>query len=136
MSPANPGDISIVRSADEVNRLAEQAVGALEAELPVAAAFLFGSYVEGGAHEGSDIDLAVFVEDTTRLKFAEKSRLQLYLQRHCALDLELHLYPADALQRARRTNFTVICSTMAGGYGRTSRVPTERATKLSAQAQK
>ena len=91
----------MVRSADEVSRLAEQAVGALEAELPVAAAFLFGSYVEGGAHEGSDIDLAVFTEDAARLKIAEKSRLQLYLQRHCALDLELHLYPAAALQRAR-----------------------------------
>jgi predicted nucleotidyltransferase len=77
----------------------------LEREIPITAAFLFGSYVEGGAHPESDIDLAVFTPERSRLKIAEKSRLQLHLQRHCALDLELHLYPADGLDRARRTNF-------------------------------
>jgi len=35
----------------------------------------------------------------------EKSRLQLTMQRECALDLELHLYPAHALEQARPTNF-------------------------------
>ncbi|MEX2307005.1 MAG: nucleotidyltransferase domain-containing protein [Pirellulales bacterium] len=95
----------MVRSAAEVDRLSQQALETLEQELPIAAAFLFGSYVEGGAHEGSDIDLAIFTPERSRLKIAEKSRLQLHVQRQCALDLELHLYPADALDEARRTNF-------------------------------
>jgi predicted nucleotidyltransferase len=95
----------MVRSAEEVNQLSQQALETLEREIPITAAFLFGSYIEGGAHEGSDIDLAIFTPERSRLKIAEKSRLQLHLQRHCAVDLELHLYPADALDRARRTNF-------------------------------
>jgi predicted nucleotidyltransferase len=95
----------MVRSAKEVDQLAQQALETLEREIPISAAFLFGSYVEGGAHEGSDIDLAIFTPEPSRLKIEEKSRLQLILQRRCALDLELHLYPAEALDRARRTNF-------------------------------
>jgi predicted nucleotidyltransferase len=77
----------------------------LDQELPIAAAYLFGSYVEGIPHAGSDIDLAVFTPERSRLNIDEKSRLQLHLQRQCALDLELHLYSSDALDRARRTNF-------------------------------
>jgi predicted nucleotidyltransferase len=95
----------MVRSATEVDQISQRALETLEREMPITAAFLFGSYVEGGAHGASDIDLAVFTPQASRLKISEKSRLQLYLQRHCALDLELHLYPADALNRARRTNF-------------------------------
>jgi len=95
----------MVRSAAEVDRISHQALATLEKELPITAAFLFGSYAEGGAHSSSDIDLAVFTPERARLRIAEKSRLQLQLQRLCALDLELHLYPADALNRARRTNF-------------------------------
>src|SRR5206468_8407598 len=87
------------------DRISHQALATLEEEMPITAAFLFGSYAEGRAHAGSDIDLAVFTPELSRLKMAEKSRLQLHLQRRCALDLELHLYPADALHRARRTNF-------------------------------
>jgi predicted nucleotidyltransferase len=95
----------MVRSAKEVDQLAERALATLDREIPIAAAFLFGSYVEGSAHEGSDIDLAVFTPESSRLKIDEKSRLQLLLQHHCAPDLELHLYSAEALDRARRTNF-------------------------------
>lgn len=95
----------MVRSGAEVDQISHRALAALDREMPIAAAFLFGSYVEGGARDGSDIDLAVFTPERSRLKMAEKSRLQLQLQRQCALDLELHLYPADALNRARRTNF-------------------------------
>ncbi len=95
----------MVRSAAEVERISHQALETLERELPISAAYLFGSYVEGGARAESDIDLAVFTPERSRLTIAEKSRLQLHLQRQCALDLELHLYPTEALNRARRTNF-------------------------------
>jgi hypothetical protein len=54
----------------------------------------------------SDIDQAVFtVKLSRRLNLAEKSRLQLNLQRQRAVDLELHLYPTDAINCARRLNF-------------------------------
>jgi predicted nucleotidyltransferase len=95
----------MVRSAAEVERLSQQALATLEAEVPIAAAFLFGSYVEGGADEWSDIDLAIFTPERARLKIAERSRLQLHVQRLCALDLELLFYPAEALGSARPTNF-------------------------------
>lgn len=95
----------MVRSAADVDRLARDAIAALEQEVPVTAAFLFGSYVDGAPHEGSDIDLAVFTSASPRLGIADRSRLQLRLQRECALDIELHLYPATALERARPTNF-------------------------------
>jgi predicted nucleotidyltransferase len=95
----------MVRSAAEVDRISRQALETLDAELPIAAAFLFGSYVEGRARDDSDIDLAIFTDRHARLKIAEKSRLQLRVQRHCALDLELHFYPVDALNVARPTNF-------------------------------
>lgn len=95
----------MVRSAKEVDQITERALAILDQEMPIAAAILFGSYVEGPAHAGSDIDLAVFTPDESRLTLDEKTRLQLRLQRNCALDLELHLYPAQGLQRARSTNF-------------------------------
>lgn len=95
----------MVRSSAEIDQISRRALAELEREMPIAAAFLFGSYAEGRAHEGSDIDLAVFTPERGRLKMAEKSRLQLQLQRKCAIDLELHLYPDDALHRARSTNF-------------------------------
>jgi predicted nucleotidyltransferase len=95
----------MVRSPAEVDQLSQQALETLEKELPITAAFLFGSYVEGGAHEGSDIDLAIFTPERPRLTIAEKSRLQLDVQRRCALDLELHFYPAEAIDAARPTNF-------------------------------
>lgn len=95
----------MTRSTDEVVRIARQALNALSKELRISAAILFGSYVEGTPHEGSDIDLAVFTPETSRLKVADKARLQLQLQRQCANDLELHLYPEKALAEARPTNF-------------------------------
>ncbi len=95
----------MARNADEVANLAERAIDTLEEELPVTAAFLFGSHVEGSPHAGSDVDLAVFTTDESRLRLDEKARLALRVQRACASDVELHLYPARALRRARPSNF-------------------------------
>lgn len=95
----------MVRSTTEIDQISRHALETLEQEIPITTAILFGSYVDGTAHAGSDIDLAVFTNDASRLGIDEKSRLQLQLQRECALDLELHLYPANALERARPTNF-------------------------------
>jgi predicted nucleotidyltransferase len=95
----------MARNASEVNAIAERALATLAEELPISAAFLFGSHVEGVPHTGSDIDLAVFTPDETRLRLDEKARLSLRLQHTCAPDLELHLYSSRALERARPSNF-------------------------------
>jgi predicted nucleotidyltransferase len=95
----------MARSPDEVTQLATQAVAILEQEVPISAAFLFGSHVEGTSHSGSDIDLAIFTTDESHLRLEEKARLQLHIQRNCALDLELHLYSARSLGKARPSNF-------------------------------
>ena len=57
----------MARSSDEASLIAERAIQLLEGELPIAAAVLFGSYAEGTPHDGSDIDLAVFTSDESRL---------------------------------------------------------------------
>src|SRR5207244_3971717 len=88
----NGGTVSMARSADEAAVIAKQAVEMLAEELPIGTAILFGSYVEGSPDTDSDIDLAVFTPDESRLKLNERARLQLDLQRRCAMDLELHLY--------------------------------------------
>ena len=95
----------MARNPDEVARIARQALDALSKELEISAAILFGSYVESTPHESSDIDLAVFTPEESRLKLTEKARLQLHVQRQCASDLELHQYPDRALAEARPTNF-------------------------------
>lgn len=95
----------MARSLAEVTQIAEQALTVLSEEVPISAAFLFGSHVDGVPHEGSDIDLAVFTPDEARLRLEERARLQLHLQRSCADDLELHLYPSRGLQQARPSNF-------------------------------
>lgn len=94
----------MVRSTAEVDSLAQQALARLEQELPIQAAFLFGSYHDGQPSDGSDIDLAVFTP-APPLRIADRARLQLQLQQQCAPDLELHLFPAEALHSARPTNF-------------------------------
>jgi predicted nucleotidyltransferase len=95
----------MVRIAAEVDRISRHAQETLEQEVPITAAFLFGSYADERAHAESDIDLAVFTPEQSRLRIAERERLQLHLQRCCAIDLELHLYSTDALCCARPTNF-------------------------------
>lgn len=95
----------MARKPDEVTEIAERAVATLAEEVPITAAFLFGSHVEGTPGPDSDIDLAVFTPDESRLSLNEKARLALQLQRKCALELELHLFPARALDRARPSNF-------------------------------
>ena len=93
------------RTADEAVLIAQRALDSLSEELSITAAVMFGSYVDGSPHEGSDIDLAVFTPDESRLKLKERARLQLGIQHRYAMDLELHLYPDRALERARPTNF-------------------------------
>jgi predicted nucleotidyltransferase len=95
----------MARSQVDVTEIAERALTALSHELRISAAFLLGSHVEGTPHAGSDIDLAVFTPDEARLRLDEKARLALLLQHACAPEVELHLYPDRALQRARPSNF-------------------------------
>ena len=95
----------MARSTDEATLISERALDLLSKQFPISAAILFGSYVEGSPHDGSDIDLAVFTPDESRLRLEEKARLQLEVQRTCAIELELHLYSDQALTRARPTNF-------------------------------
>ncbi len=95
----------MARTLFEITNIAERALDILSQELPISAAFLFGSHVDGVPHEGSDIDLAIFTPNEARPKLDDKARLQLQVQRDCALEVELHFYPARALGQARPTNF-------------------------------
>ncbi len=95
----------MARTLLEITNIAERALDILSRELPISAAYLFGSHVDGVPHEGSDIDLAIFTPKEARPKLDERARLQLQIQRNCALEVELHFFPAGALEQARPTNF-------------------------------
>lgn len=59
--------------------------------------YLFGAHVEGMAEPGSDIDLAVFVEDLASWDPMDQIEMAAKVQRHVGTDIEVHLLPAATL---------------------------------------
>ena len=89
----------------EVEQVLDKALEFLGQRIGIEAAYLFGSYVAGTPHEYSDIDLAVFSPDLEGMSLRERFRLCAEAQLHSDDRLELHIYPASALKKARPTNF-------------------------------
>ena len=94
----------MARSADEVNRIAAETVGALRRRLPVTAAYLFGSYAEGRATDDSDIDVAVFSPAVERMDLEQRVEVIVTVRFEVNAEVEIHLFPAAALDSARPTN--------------------------------
>lgn len=72
---------------------------------PVAGAYVFGSQVEGGADEWSDIDLAVFAPGVENWDMHDKAKISVEVQREAGDDVELHLFPAVLLDERDPAGF-------------------------------
>lgn len=88
-----------------VEQRARAAVTSLSRFAHVAAAYLFGSQVEGRADQWSDIDLAVFVEGIEAWDLHERARIAAQVQGEAGDDVELHFFPAESLQRHHSASF-------------------------------
>jgi predicted nucleotidyltransferase len=71
----------------------------------VVEAYLFGAHVEGTAQPGSDIDLAVFVEDLASWDPMDQVEMAAKVQRHVGADIEVHLLPAATLGQSDDAGF-------------------------------
>jgi predicted nucleotidyltransferase len=88
-----------------VEQRARTAVACLSQYAPVAAAYLFGSQVEGKADQWSDIDLAVFVEGAEAWDLTDRARIAARVQKEAGDDIELHFFSAESLQRHHQASF-------------------------------
>jgi len=67
--------------------------------------YLFGAHVEGTAAPGSDIDLAVFVEDLAAWDPMDQIEMASKVQRQVGEDVEVHLMPAASLHQSDDAGF-------------------------------
>lgn len=88
-----------------VERRSRYAVEVLSRYAPVAAAYLFGSQVEGRAGESSDIDLAAFLEGIESWDLATRAHTAALVQKEAGDDIELHLFSARALRHPEVASF-------------------------------
>jgi predicted nucleotidyltransferase len=89
-----------------VEQRARAAVTCLSRFATVTAAYLFGSQVEGRADRWSDIDLAVFVKGIQALDLHDRAHIAAQVQKEAGDDIELHFFPAEAIQHHHDASFT------------------------------
>jgi len=89
----------------QVRERARRALALLDDELPVVRGYLFGSYVDGGADEYSDVDIAAFVDAGEELSLRRKVQLMSLVQKKIGDDIEVHLFLASALREADAGSF-------------------------------
>lgn len=95
----------MARQLAEATEIARQAVSLLRDRIPVKGAYLFGSYSQGTAHDGSDIDLAAFSPAVDGMTVEEKMDLIARIQKQLGTEVEIHLFSERCLKEARPTNF-------------------------------
>ncbi len=85
---------------------ARRAIEVLSRSSKVAAAYLFGSHVEGTAHPWSDIDLAVFVENLDTLDLYDRARVTAKVQKEAGDEVDIHFLPAETLKQRDPAGFS------------------------------
>jgi predicted nucleotidyltransferase len=88
-----------------IEHRSQYAVEILSRYTPVAAVYLFGSWVEGSADEGSDIDLAVFLEDIESWDLATRAHTAALVQEKAGNDITLHFFSACSLHQPEVASF-------------------------------
>jgi predicted nucleotidyltransferase len=88
-----------------IEHRAQYAVELLSRYTPVAAAYLFGSWVEGSADESHDIDLAVFLEDLESWDLATRAHTAALVQEKAGNDIKLHFFSARSLHQPEPASF-------------------------------
>ena len=95
----------MARKAEDVGSVVARTISLVKSRIPVSKAFLFGSYLEGTADEGSDIDIAVFSPAVDEMSFTQKVSLIVDIERQVRDSIDLHLFGVQSLANARPTNF-------------------------------
>jgi predicted nucleotidyltransferase len=88
-----------------IEERARAAVVSLSRFAKVTAAYLFGSQVDGTPDQWSDIDVAVFVEGVEAWSLPDRARIAAQVQKEAGDDIELHFFPAEALQHHHKASF-------------------------------
>lgn len=88
-----------------IEHRSQYAVEVLSRYTPVAAAYLFGSWVEGSADEGSDIDLAVFLEGIESWDLATRAHTAALVQEKAGDDIKLHFFSVRSLRQPELASF-------------------------------
>jgi len=71
----------------------------------IRAAYVFGSRVEGGADQWSDIDLAAFVEGVESWDIQRRAKAMALVMKEAGYDVETHLFPASKLSHPEGGGF-------------------------------
>ncbi len=82
---------------DLIKGRANAAMAIVARSTPVRAAFVFGSQTDGTATERSDIDVAAFIENSSKLGLQGRVRLGVETRAQAGDDIEIHLFPAESL---------------------------------------
>ncbi len=93
------------RDIEKIERIAQQTISLLRKRIPIIQAYLFGSHVDGMAHESSDIDIAAFSPEVGNMPLEVKTNLIVSIERQIDAPVELHLFSEKNLAEARPTNF-------------------------------
>ena len=94
----------MVRSTEELDGILERTVEEANRCFPLTAAYLFGSYAEGKAHDASDIDIALFSPASDTMALPERLDALARIDIAVNAEVELHLYSDQALAEARPSN--------------------------------
>ena len=89
----------------EIKQQALAAARVLSRMAPVRAAYIFGSRAEGRAHPWSDIDVALVMEGVESWDMQRRAQAMFRVQKEVGLEVEAHLFPADALVRPEQGSF-------------------------------
>lgn len=89
----------------ELMRRARETTQAIQREAVVRATYLFGSHVEGRAHEWSDIDIAAFVEGSQDWNIWRRAEVAARVQMEVGFDVEPHFFDARNLDQPVRGSF-------------------------------
>jgi predicted nucleotidyltransferase len=73
--------------------------------MKVCAGYVFGSHVDGTPDAYSDIDLAVFVEGLEAWDIFQRADMTALVQEEVGDDIELHYFPAQALESPDPASF-------------------------------
>lgn len=90
---------------DSLRQRSLTAARVLDAMAPVKAVYVFGSQIEGRAHQWSDLDIAVFLEGLEKWDMRRRARAMCQVQQQAGLDIEGHLFPVSCLTDPKPASF-------------------------------
>lgn len=81
-------------SQADINIIISKFIELVSGEYPLRAAYLFGSYANGGAKDYSDIDVALVSDKFEGSRFFDKKKLNKFILT-TSIDLEIHPFKTE-----------------------------------------